>query len=172
MTKTSSGKCSGKRREIFGCSVIWEKNFELLRRDLSTGGTLFIDIVASPAEPDGVHSSSDEWVLKSELDPELSVSWRSAASSRHCSPPWYTLYWEPCHPNLAQWAAPPSPAHSSTEQEVPIPGTACESGSSAVPAPPSSSDFPSQQKQPTGPQMLVYCLVLKGDAQWQNELSA
>lgn len=69
------------------------------------------------------------------------VSWRSAASSKCCSPPCYTLYWEPCHPNLAQRAAPPSPAHSSTEQEVPIPGTACKPGSSPIPAPPLSSDF-------------------------------
>lgn len=56
------------------CSATWENNFESLRRDLSTGGTLFIDIVASWAEPDGVRSSSDERVLKSELDTELSVS--------------------------------------------------------------------------------------------------
>jgi len=38
MTKTSSETCSQRRREILGCSVIWEKNFELLRRDMSTGG--------------------------------------------------------------------------------------------------------------------------------------
>lgn len=25
-TKASSGMCSEKRREIFGCSLIWEKN--------------------------------------------------------------------------------------------------------------------------------------------------
>lgn len=50
--------------------MTWEKNFELLK----TGAILLIDIVPSQAEPDGVHSSSDEWVLKSELDPELSVS--------------------------------------------------------------------------------------------------
>lgn len=154
--------CTGKRRKIFECNVICEKIFELVNRDLSTRGTLFIDIVASWPEPDGVCSSSDGWVLQPELDPELSVSWRSAASSKHCSVPWYTLSWESCHPNLAQRSAPPSPAHASTEQEVPIPRTGSVSGISLVPAPPFSSNFFSQQKQPTGPPMLLYCLVLKG----------
>lgn len=61
------------------------------------------------------------------MDPDLSVNWRDATFSKLCSPSWYAFIWEPCHPNLAQWAAPPSLAHSCTEQEVPIPGTGRES---------------------------------------------
>lgn len=74
MRKTISETCSGKRRGNSGCSVIQESNLELLRRVLSTRDTSFIDIVASWAEPDEVCSSSDEWILKSELDPKLSVT--------------------------------------------------------------------------------------------------
>lgn len=147
MTKTSSGMCSWKRREIFGVQRYLGKELWIVMKGPAQWWD-FVHIVASWAEPEGVCSSSGQWVLKSELDPELSVSWRSAASSKRCSPPWYTLYREPCHSNLARGAAPPSPAHSSTEHWVPIPGTACKSGSSLAPAPPSSSDFPPNKNNP------------------------